>query len=134
MGHFHARPSAGERSGEGKCAGVYSVVFRSLRAVQIPLIPRAEFVVLRAPNFAPNPLIKRVIFVETRCDSGAGSQNSLFLCADAAASHAVARGRISYTGSSEPDRLISAIPIIDVPGTREGTSSCSKTKAPPTIR
>jgi len=59
-----------------------SVVFRSLKAVLIPLILRAEFVVLWVPNFSPNPLIKCVIFVEVQCDAGARSQNSLFLCSD----------------------------------------------------
>ena len=35
----------------------FSVVFRSLSAVQIRLIPGAEFVDISDPNFAPNSLI-----------------------------------------------------------------------------
>src|SRR6516225_8607321 len=61
-----SRPRAG--------VGGDSVVFRSPRAVQIPLISRAEFVVLEGPNFASSLLIQHTI-----PDKGPGS----FECASA---------------------------------------------------
>jgi hypothetical protein len=56
-----------------------SVVFCSLRPVQIPLIPRAEFVVFRVGGIWPNHLKSNDIVRGGRWISGIASRFSLFL-------------------------------------------------------